>query len=80
VGPESVLGSTVTVQLNETVPVMGLRSPASSSVADTLGAPTLSRFYSATSSLPATLIGLLFVHFWMVRKQASPDRCRGGAT
>ena len=63
-------GSTVTVQLVKQVPVMGAWMARLVVGGDSLGAPTLTRFYSShIMLLPATLIGLLFVHFWMVRKQ-----------
>jgi menaquinol-cytochrome c reductase cytochrome b subunit len=63
-------GSTVTVQLMKQIPVMGAWVARIVVGGDTLGAPTLTRFYSShIMLLPATLIGLLFVHFWMVRKQ-----------
>jgi menaquinol-cytochrome c reductase cytochrome b subunit len=63
-------GSTVTVSLMKQVPVLGAWMARIVVGGDKLGAPTLTRFYSAhIMVLPATLAGLLFVHFWMVRKQ-----------
>ena len=63
-------GSTVTVTLMQQVPLAGNWLARLVVGGDKLGAPTLSRFYSAhIMLLPAVLIGLLFVHFWMVRKQ-----------
>jgi len=63
-------GSTVTVSLMQEVPVMGEWMARLVVGGDKLGAPTLTRFYSAhIMVLPAALLGLLFVHFWMVRKQ-----------
>jgi menaquinol-cytochrome c reductase cytochrome b subunit len=63
-------GSTVTVSLMKQVPVIGAWMARIVVGGDSLGAPTLARFYSGhVMLLPASLIGLLFVHFWMVRKQ-----------
>ena len=63
-------GSTVTVNLIKQIPLLG---PAMARVVvggEALGAPTLTRFYSAhIMMLPATLALLLVVHFWMIRKQ-----------
>jgi menaquinol-cytochrome c reductase cytochrome b subunit len=63
-------GSTVTVSLMKQVPLMGEWMARIVVGGDKLGAPTLTRFYSAhIMVLPAVLLGLLFAHFWMVRKQ-----------
>ena len=63
-------GSTVTVSLMKQVPVIGAWLGRIVVGGDNLGAPTLTRFYSGhIMLLPAALLGLLFVHFWMVRKQ-----------
>jgi len=63
-------GSTVTVSLMKQIPVMGDWVARIVVGGDKLGAPTLSRFYSAhIMVLPTVLVGLLFVHFWLVRKQ-----------
>ena len=63
-------GSTIFVQLMGQVPIAGAWMAHLVMGGDSLGGPTLTRFYSAhIMLLPAVLIGLLFVHFWMVRKQ-----------
>jgi menaquinol-cytochrome c reductase cytochrome b subunit len=63
-------GSTVTVTLVKQMPVLGDWMARIVVGGDKLGAPTLTRFYSGhIMLLPAALMGLLFAHFWMVRKQ-----------
>jgi quinol-cytochrome oxidoreductase complex cytochrome b subunit len=63
-------GSTVTVNLVKQVPLIGTQLSRMVVGGDALGAPTLTRFYSAhIMMLPATLAILLVLHFWMIRKQ-----------
>ncbi len=63
-------GSMVTAQLIAEVPVVGPLMKHILLGGDTLGAPTLTRFYSAhVMLLPGALAVLLVAHFWMIRKQ-----------
>ncbi|NTU71682.1 MAG: cytochrome b6 [Coriobacteriia bacterium] len=63
-------GSTVTMSLIREVPLVGAWIARLVVGGDTIGAATLTRFYSAhVMLLPATLTGLLLAHFWMIRKQ-----------
>jgi menaquinol-cytochrome c reductase cytochrome b subunit len=63
-------GSTVTVSLANQIPVAGQWLVRVAVGGEKLGAAALSRFYFAhILLLPAALIGMLVVHFWMVRKQ-----------
>lgn len=63
-------GSTVTASLIEQVPVVGKTMAFVLLGGETLGAPTLTRFYSAhIMILPGALAVLLIAHFWMIRKQ-----------
>ena len=63
-------GSTVTVHLVQQVPLLGDWMGRLIVGGSSIGAPTLSRFYSAhIMLLPASIAVLLFMHFWMVRKQ-----------
>jgi quinol-cytochrome oxidoreductase complex cytochrome b subunit len=61
--------STVTVSLMEQIPIIGDWVARLLVGADRIGAPALSRFFSAhTVILPALLVALLYAHFRMVRR------------
>jgi quinol-cytochrome oxidoreductase complex cytochrome b subunit len=63
-------GSTVTASLIKQVPAVGDTMAHLVLGGETLGAPTLTRFFSAhIMILPAALLVFLVAHFWMVRKQ-----------
>lgn len=63
-------GSTVTLSLVRKIPVVGSSVAYAMMGADSIGAATLARFFSAhIMLLPGVLIALAVIHFWMVRKQ-----------
>lgn len=63
-------GSTVTISLMSQVPVVGDVVGRVVMGGDSVGAPTLTRFYAAHVFLLPVSLGLFLVaHFWMIRKQ-----------
>lgn len=63
-------GSTEAIAIVRQLPMAGDSIARVIVGGDTLGSPTLLRFYSAhIMLLPAALIGMLYTHFWMVREQ-----------
>lgn len=62
--------STVTLSLIKKVPLIGEFLHYAMVGGDTIGQPTLTRFFSFhVMLLPALIIALLVAHFWMVRAQ-----------
>jgi menaquinol-cytochrome c reductase cytochrome b subunit len=67
-------GTAGAITLIEKTPVVGDRLAHFIVGGDAIGAAALSRFYAAhIMILPAALTILLFLHFWMVRKQGISD-------
>ncbi|MDH4140527.1 MAG: cytochrome b N-terminal domain-containing protein [Coriobacteriia bacterium] len=63
-------GSTVTISLMQQVPIVGDWIAQIVMGGAAIGAPTLTRFYSAhVFLLPGALMIFLISHFWMIRKQ-----------
>lgn len=63
-------GSTVTISLVKQMPVIGPTIAGVVTGGDSIGAATLTRFYSGhVFLLPAALAVLLVMHLWMIRKQ-----------
>jgi menaquinol-cytochrome c reductase cytochrome b subunit len=63
-------GSTILLSLTSQIPVIGAWIVRLAAGGETIGAAALLRFYSAhVLLLPAALVSMLVVHFWMLRKQ-----------
>jgi menaquinol-cytochrome c reductase cytochrome b subunit len=63
-------GSTVATSLMAQVPLIGKQIQYIVLGGSTIGGPTLTRFFSLhVFILPVSLIGLMVLHFWMIRKQ-----------
>ena len=63
-------GSTVTLSLVNKIPIVGGLIGSVMMGADSVGAATLTRFFSGhIMLLPAAVCAFLALHFWMVRKQ-----------
>jgi len=63
-------GSTVATSLMGAVPFAGKTIQFIVVGGQTIGGPTITRFFSLhVFLLPVALIGLMVVHFWMIRKQ-----------
>jgi menaquinol-cytochrome c reductase cytochrome b subunit len=63
-------GSTVATSLMAEVPMIGHQIQFVVLGGDSIGGPTLTRFFALhVFVLPIVLIGMMFAHFWMIRKQ-----------